>query len=187
MAAPSVSHSKGAFPTWLIVTTSSINYTEPMSNLPTVTFDLSSLANGSPSSAEQLSYFGHTQNPQPAAIPTTCEGEFHSARLEANSYRGTASVWSMTPQFSRPTCKVDRLLCDLIEAQKQEHLVHSESVEFAHGNFPSVNSLLNPSLTESDKPVASTIAKHVAGVVRVESLPGKLAVNAHHHFDEMRR
>lgn len=139
-----------------------------------VSFNLSSLAAGSPSTPEQASLWSHDQH-QASSHPTNTDG-FQSARLDANNLRAQVFVWSITPQYSPPTCKVDRLLCDLIDSQKHHIALDQESSEFSHKSFPSVSSLLNLSLNELDKPVASTIAKHVAGVVRVHTLPEKLAV-----------
>ncbi|CAK7212288.1 hypothetical protein SBRCBS47491_001412 [Sporothrix bragantina] len=51
---------------------------------------------------------------------------------------------------------------------------HSD--EFTHANFPSVNSLLNPVLYEPDKPIASTIARHVAGTIMLYTTPEKTAL-----------
>lgn len=52
----------------------------------------------------------------------------------------------------------------------------SPSDEFTHAYFPSVNSLLNPVLYEPDKPVASTIARHIAGTIMVYTTPEKTAL-----------
>ncbi|ERT00651.1 hypothetical protein HMPREF1624_01880 [Sporothrix schenckii ATCC 58251] len=52
----------------------------------------------------------------------------------------------------------------------------SPSDEFTHTHFPSVHSLLNPVLYEPDRPVASTIARHVAGTVMDYASPEKTAL-----------
>jgi hypothetical protein len=65
-----------------------------------------------------------------------------------------------------------RIILDLI-AQRPADLKTSE---LTNSQFPSVNSLLNPSYVDHDRPVASTIARHLASVVRIATLPEKLAV-----------
>lgn len=52
-----------------------------------------------------------------------------------------------------------------------------DAAEFAHRDFPSINSLVNPSIAEPDMPVASTVAKNLTDITRVYTLPEKIAVS----------
>lgn len=112
----------------------------------------------------------------PPEIPTATQEDFHASRLEANRLKAQNPIWASTPTYSSPICPIDRLIIDLIESRKLHNQLNPDLREFSHKNFPSVDSLLNPSLAEPDDPVASTLAKHVAGVIRVHTLPEKLAV-----------
>lgn len=68
-------------------------------------------------------------------------------------------------------------MTELIESRKSARDAAKNAAEFSNRNFPSINSLVNPSITESDTPVASTVAKHLTGIVRVYTLPEKIAVS----------
>lgn len=146
----------------------------------TVSLDLSSLAAGS----DALQALVASRQPEKVApepmrqTPPTSGDEFYAGRVEANIMRQETVVWTMMPRYTPPTCHVDRMLLGLIDSLKLRHQIDPTSNEFTHKNFPSVASLLNPSLVEPDKPVASTIAKHVSGVIRVHTLPEKIAVSA---------
>ena len=106
-------------------------------------------------------------------------GDFSNARAEANRIRDKVPIWGMLPMFSPPMCPMDALVVTLVEQRKKHGNFEDNDKEFANTNFPSVNSLLNPVLYESDKPVASTIARHVASVIRVHTTPEKIAVSAY--------
>lgn len=69
-----------------------------------------------------------------------------------------------------------RITLDLIAQRDRYHPADLKTSELTNTHFPSVNSLLNPSFADLDRPVASTIARHLASVVRVATLPEKLAV-----------
>lgn len=103
--------------------------------------------------------------------------EFSNAKVEANKIRDKVPIWGMVPTFCPPMCPMDVLVLTLIEQRKKHANLDENNEEFANSNFPSVNSLLNPVLYEPDKPVASTIARHVASVIRVHTTPEKIAVS----------
>lgn len=144
----------------------------------TVSLDINSLAvdgfqpqfNGygpsdPPETGDQLpNHRGHNSN------------TFDDARVEVNRIRSNVPIWAIVPVFSQPTCIMDALVLSLVEKRKKFYNMDGNHKEFTNANFPSVSSLLNPILYEPDKPVASTIARHVASVIRVHTTPEKIAV-----------
>jgi hypothetical protein len=68
-------------------------------------------------------------------------------------------------------------MISLIESRKGELDAARNVREFASRDFPSIKSLVNPSTEEVDTPVASAVAKHLVGIVRVHTLPEKIAVS----------
>ncbi|KAH6663619.1 hypothetical protein F5X68DRAFT_279744 [Plectosphaerella plurivora] len=107
----------------------------------------------------------------PDIHPTDSE-EFAPAREEANRMRARSSVWTHLPKHCSALSPLGRITLSLI-AQRPADLTTSE---LSNSHFPSVNSLLNPSFADHDRPIASTIARHLASVVRVATLPEKLAL-----------
>jgi hypothetical protein len=103
--------------------------------------------------------------------------EFLASRIEANRLREMATPWQTIPTYCPPATRIDRLILNIIELSRLQAQSDSNPTEFTHAHFPSVSSLLNPALTEPDKPVASTIARHVASVIRVHTFPEKIAVS----------
>lgn len=113
------------------------------------------------------------------AHPTSAHAgqeDFDTARVTATMVGKESPIWSAVPRYTTPTTSIDRLIASLIETRRLNYEYGAGIREFSYKNFPSVNSLLNPSAVEPDEPVASAIAKHVMGVIRVHTLPEKLAV-----------
>lgn len=102
--------------------------------------------------------------------------DFHDARAKSTKVRDGVHIWEMLPKHSPPHCPMDALVYSLIERRKKQASPDVGAAEFSNANFPSVSALLNPVLYEEDKPVASTIARHVASVLRVYTTPEKTAV-----------
>lgn len=67
-------------------------------------------------------------------------------------------------------------MINLVESRKNARDAARNAAEFANRDFPSINSLVNPFVTEPDTPVASAVAEHLIGIVRVHTLPEKIAV-----------
>ncbi|KAH8660231.1 hypothetical protein BX600DRAFT_467431 [Xylariales sp. PMI_506] len=101
--------------------------------------------------------------------------EFHEPRIKMNMIRDATPIWSIVPRFTDATCNMDHLIMDLIHESRQESDRSKRTKEFS-SNFPSVESLLNPVLYNPEKPVASTIASHVAKVTKGFSIPEKIAM-----------
>ena len=118
-----------------------------------------------------------SQNSSPNGLSAEQE-DFNTARVTANTMGAGSPIWSAVPRYTPPTTPIDSLIVNLIESRKLNYQHDADIREFSHKNFPSVNSLLNPSVAEPDEPVASTIARHVVGIIRVHTLPEKLAVRA---------
>lgn len=99
-------------------------------------------------------------------------------RLQANSIRSSRPIWAITPAFTQPTSNVDNLIFSLINKATPVSSSGNHPQEFTATTFPSIMSLLNPSdpTTSDSHPVSSTIAKHVARVVTVSTLPEKIAL-----------
>ncbi|KAM5341448.1 hypothetical protein ACJ41O_014479 [Fusarium nematophilum] len=142
-----------------------------LSYLPDFSFDLSYLI---PPTIHPIP--AGDGNPSPPHSDQGSDEEFGTRRKEANSLRIQAKLWSFTPRYSPPTCTADSWLIDLIESRKQCEGPELDPSEPSSRDFPSINSLINPCMTELDKPVASAIAKHLTGVVRVHTLPEKIAL-----------
>jgi hypothetical protein len=123
------------------------------------------------------------ENPTPACMVAKEREPKHNAheyweapRLQANVIRDQQPIWSFLPRFSEPTCNMDHLIIDLLEANQLEEDQRERYREFSKKSFPSVDSLLNPILYDPQKPVASMIARHVAKIVMVYTIPEKIAL-----------
>lgn len=106
-----------------------------------------------------------------SGLPTSSD-IFTTGRLNANKARNESPIWAITPTYCSPTNGMDALVIDLLVKQRE----NNNATEFSKVDFPSVSSLLNPVLHEPDQPVASTIARHVASVIRVHTVPEKIAL-----------
>ncbi|KIW02317.1 uncharacterized protein PV09_06463 [Verruconis gallopava] len=102
--------------------------------------------------------------------------DFIQGQARANAIRDRESLWSCLPKHCDPTGPFDEMILDLLRTYRDRNHMTETPLEFGHSDFPSVNSLLNPIIDEPDKPVSSTIARHMARVIRVNTLPEKIAL-----------
>lgn len=83
-------------------------------------------------------------------------------------------VWTAMPKHSVPTCLVDRGTLDLVRSRK----MRDNASEFQGHPFPSVHSLLNPTLDTNITrcPVTSSIVNNIIPVTTVPTLPEQIAI-----------
>ena len=86
-------------------------------------------------------------------------------------------LWQQLPCYCAKTCNADGWMMDLIESRRTARDAATNVAEFASRDFPSINSLVNPSSgADADVHVSSVVARHLTNIVRVHTLPEKIAV-----------
>ncbi|KAH8172465.1 hypothetical protein LIA77_06720 [Sarocladium implicatum] len=142
---------------------------------PDFSFDLSHLL---------ANYPAGTASPRVASLPASAasglpdagHAEFRDDQKLANTIRTQDQLWRHLPRYCSPTCKADKWMINVIETGKDARDAAKNAAEFASRDFPSINSLINPSESKPDTPVASAVAEHLIGIVRVHTLPEKIAL-----------
>ena len=66
-------------------------------------------------------------------------------------------VWEARPCHYPATCRIDKVLLDLVESRKPLNLIGANEYEFANDKFPAVAALLNPQHHASSFPLTTTI------------------------------
>ena len=66
-------------------------------------------------------------------------------------------VWEARPCNYPPTCRVDKVLLDLVQSRKSLNLIGANEYEFTNDKFPSAAVLLNPQDHASTFPLTTTI------------------------------
>jgi hypothetical protein len=157
-------------------------------DIPEVSVDLALLTSGGDLSGQPTASDTWSENvsgegqidssisPQERVPKDNTDESFTEPRLQMNRIRDQTPVWSLVPTFSEPTCHIDHLITDLVAEGRREDKREERNQEFSRKNFPSVESLLNYVHYDPLKPVASTIARHVARVIRVHTVPEKIAL-----------
>ncbi|KAH8647464.1 hypothetical protein BGZ60DRAFT_553404 [Tricladium varicosporioides] len=66
-------------------------------------------------------------------------------------------VWEARPCQHPPTCRLDKVLIDLVESRKMLDAFGGNRVEFGDTKFPSVAALLNPKVQEGGHPLTCAV------------------------------
>ena len=110
--------------------------------------------------------------PSPSSLPTQDIVSIPFYLPSTATYVPLApSSWTTLPKHIAPTCTLDHVITDLIATRRQ----HDNMAEFQRHDFPSVQSLLNPSSTGAT-PVTSAIVKQIIHAMTVPTLPEQVAI-----------
>ena len=82
------------------------------------------------------------------------------------------SSWTTLPKHIAPTCTIDHVVINLIATRRRL----DNMAEFQRHDFPSVQSLLNPTSSTGASPVTSVIVKQIIHAMAVPTLPEQIAI-----------
>jgi hypothetical protein len=85
-------------------------------------------------------------------------------------------VWEARSFHYPPTCKVDKVLLDLVESRRPLNPIGGNEYEFAHEKFPAVAALLNPQHHASTFPLTASIVSGLIYRLTIENLPEQIAM-----------
>ncbi|KAH6675167.1 hypothetical protein B0J14DRAFT_30197 [Halenospora varia] len=85
-------------------------------------------------------------------------------------------VWEARPCQHPPTCRLDKVLIDIVESRKMLDAFGGNRVEFGDKKFPSVAALLNPRVQEGGHPLTCAVVSDVIHGLAVLALPEQIAV-----------